>query len=103
VRFFILLFQIQVYFSINFRANLNAQNAGNGISGLQISKGVCPPETPLFMLGMFATHVTFSHSYPPEYIISQKGPFSKNAPQGKSLKKTLTNIPKKTIKCLFTY
>jgi hypothetical protein len=32
-------------FSINFGANLNVQNAGNGISVLQISKhflGVCP-------------------------------------------------------------
>ena len=27
--------------SINFRANLDAQNAENGISGLQISKSLC--------------------------------------------------------------
>ena len=30
--------------SINFRANLNAQNAGNGISRLQMSGGVCPTD-----------------------------------------------------------
>jgi hypothetical protein len=40
------------------------------------------PQTPLFMLGMSATHVAFGHCYPPliYIIISQKGPFSKNAP-----------------------
>ena len=42
--------------SINFGANLDAQNAGNGISVPQIS----PP----FMRGMLATHVTFSHCCP---------------------------------------
>jgi hypothetical protein len=48
-------------------------------------------QTPLFMRGMSATHVAFSRSYPPLiYSISQKGPFSKNAPPpGKSLKKAL--------------
>ena len=48
---------------INFGANLDAQNAGNDISGIQISKifwGSTPPD--------------------PRPIISQKGPFSKNAP-----------------------
>jgi hypothetical protein len=36
--------------SINFRANLDTQNAGNGISGLQISKicwGNMPPDPPI--------------------------------------------------------
>jgi hypothetical protein len=46
--------------SVNFRANLDAQNepqnAGNGISGLQISK----------KFGEYAlTHVAFGHWYPP--------------------------------------
>ena len=53
--------------SINFGANLDAQNAGNGIPVLQISKIFCgrtPPDHP-FMRGMLATHVTFSHCYPP--------------------------------------
>ena len=52
VRFFLHLFQIQVYIvSINFGANLDAQNAGNYISGIQISKiflGSTPPD-PSFM------------------------------------------------------
>jgi hypothetical protein len=52
--------------SINFGATLDAQNAGNGISVLQISKifwRSTPPDPP-FMRGMLATHVTFSHCYP---------------------------------------
>jgi hypothetical protein len=52
--------------SINFGATLDAQNAGNGISVLQISKIFCgstPPDPP-FMRGMLATHVTLSHCYP---------------------------------------
>jgi hypothetical protein len=41
----------------------------------------------------------------PSNILSQKGTFSKNAPltRGKILKKVLSSISKKTIKCLFTY
>ena len=53
--------------SINFGANLDAQNAGNAISVLQISKiflGEYTPRPP-FMRGMLATHVAFSHCYPP--------------------------------------
>jgi hypothetical protein len=43
-----------------------------------------------------------------KFHISQKGTFKKNPPPpsphtGKSLKKALTSIPKKAIKCLFTY
>jgi hypothetical protein len=42
--------------SINFRADLDAQNAGNGIFGLQISK---------FFGGEYDhTHVTIGHYYP---------------------------------------
>jgi hypothetical protein len=83
--------------SLNIRVNLNAQNAGNGISGLQISN--------IFWGNMPPNPVAFSHSYPPLMNISQKGTFSKNAPltRGKILKKPLTSIPKNTIKCLFRY
>jgi hypothetical protein len=38
VRFFPSFISNASIVSINFRANLDAQNAGNGISGLQISK-----------------------------------------------------------------
>jgi hypothetical protein len=77
-------------FSINFGANLNAQNAGNGISVLQISKifwGVCPRPS-------YSCVVCRPHTWPSAvpihlwYMISQKRPFSKNAtPHGKILKK----------------
>jgi hypothetical protein len=43
--------------SINFRANWDAQNAENGISGLQISNH--------FLLENAHTHVAFGHYYPP--------------------------------------
>jgi hypothetical protein len=52
--------------SINFRANLDAQNAGNCISGLQISK--------MFLGSRYVGQMAI----PYKYIISQKGPFSKN-------------------------
>jgi hypothetical protein len=62
---------------------LNAQNAGNDISVLQISKnfwGVCP-RPPLFMRGMSATHVAFSRSYPPLiYYLTERSLFKKCAP-----------------------
>jgi hypothetical protein len=62
--------------TINFGANLDAQNAGNDISGIQISKifwGSTRPDPP-FMRGILATHVAFSHCYP------NLNPFLKNAP-----------------------
>jgi hypothetical protein len=74
---------------INFGANLDAQNAGNYISGIQISKFFCgstPPDPP-FMCGILATHVDFSHCYPPLIYYLTESPFSKNAPHGKILKK----------------
>ena len=78
--------------SINFRANLDAQNAGNGISVLQISKffwGVQTP--PQFMRSMLATHVAFSHCYPPLiYYLTERSLFKKcPPPTEKSLKKAL--------------
>jgi hypothetical protein len=49
VRFFLYLFQNTSIVRINFGANLDAQNAGNDISGIQISKiiwGVLPQTDP---------------------------------------------------------
>ena len=71
--------------SINFGANLDAQNAGKDISGIQISKnfwGSTPPDLPLpFMRGILVTHVAFSHCYPPSNILShRKVPFQKMPP-----------------------
>ena len=44
------------------------------------SAGVCS-QTPLYMRGMSATHMAFSHCLSPSNILSHiKGPFSKNAP-----------------------
>jgi hypothetical protein len=78
--------------SINFGANLDAQNAGNAISVLQISQillGEYTPKPP-FMRGMLATHVAFSHCYPPLiYYFTERSLFKKCPPTGKSLKKAL--------------
>jgi hypothetical protein len=83
--------------SINFGANLDAQNAGNGIPVLQISKiflGSTPPDPP-FMRGMLATHVTFSHCYPPLiYYLTERSLFKKcPPPHGKILKKGPASFP----------
>jgi hypothetical protein len=82
---------------INFRANLDAQNAGNCISGLQISKifwGVSH-QTPLFMLGMSATHGLPPLLYPLIYYLTERSLFKKCPPKGKSLKKALYLHPGK--------
>jgi hypothetical protein len=76
--------------SINFGAHLDAQNAGNGISVLQISKifgGSKPPDPPIH--AWYVGHTRgLQPLLSPSYIILQKGPFSKNAPpHGKILKK----------------
>jgi hypothetical protein len=65
VRFFPSFISNTNIVSINFRANLDAQNAVNGISGFQFFSGAVCPQTPLFMLGMSVTHVAFCHCYPP--------------------------------------
>jgi hypothetical protein len=78
--------------SINFRAKLGSQNAGNGISVLQISKcsGEYTPDPPPFMRGILATHVAFSYCYPPLiYYLTERSLFKKCLPTGKSLKKAL--------------
>jgi hypothetical protein len=77
---------------INFGANLDAQNAGNDISGIQISNifwGSTPQTPPPFMRGILATNVAFSHCYPPLiYYITERSLFKKcPPPHGKILKK----------------
>jgi hypothetical protein len=48
--------------SINFRANLDAQNAGNCISGLQISfSGGLYPQTPLGIHEWYVGHMAIPH------------------------------------------
>jgi hypothetical protein len=78
-------------FSIHFGANLDAQNAGNGISVLQISKlfwGSTPPEdTPIH-----AWYVGLTRGLQPLLSLSnilshRKVPFKKMPPHGKILKK----------------
>ena len=68
--------------SITFRANLNAQNAGNGISGLQNFTN---------FLGEYGLQPFLSLSN----ISHRKLPCP---PTGKSLKKALTSIAKKNYK-----
>jgi hypothetical protein len=73
------------------RANLNAQNAGNGISGLQILKlfwGNMPPEP-----------VAFSHSYPSLiYYLTERSLFKKfPPPHGKILKRCPDQYTKKKL------
>ena len=87
-------YEVSYIVSINFRANLDAQNAGNrmqeiafpGFKFQTFSGGVCPPD-PLGIHAWYVSHMAIPHLY----IISQKGPFSKNAPPPteKSLKKAL--------------
>ena len=78
-------FKYKYIVRINFGANLDAQNAGNDISGIQISKifwGSTPQTPP-------PIHVWYID--PPSNILShRKVPFQKMPPPtGKSLKKAL--------------
>jgi hypothetical protein len=72
---------------------LDAQNAGNDISGIQVStifwRSTLPD--PPFMRGILATHVAFSHCYPPLiYYLTERSLFKKcPPPHGKTLKKAL--------------
>jgi hypothetical protein len=69
---------------INFGANLDVQNAVNDISGIQISKifwGSTSPDPP-FMRAILATHVAFSHCYPPPiYYLTERSLFKKCPPR----------------------
>jgi hypothetical protein len=76
--------------NINFGANLDAQDVGNGISVLQISKifwGSTPPEDPPFMCGMLATRDLQPLLSPSNILSHRKVPFQKMPPHGKILKK----------------
>jgi hypothetical protein len=55
------------------------------------SGGVLPQtDPPPFMRGILATHVAFSHCYPPLiYYLTERSLFKKCPPTGKSLKKAL--------------
>ena len=56
-----------------------------GFKFQKFSGGVLP-KTPPFMRGILATHVAFSHCYPP---LTERSLFKKCPPTGKSLKKAL--------------
>jgi hypothetical protein len=78
--------------SINFGANLDAQNAGNGISVLQISKnsgGVHPQPPPIHAWYIGHTRGLQPLLSPSNILSHRKVPFQKMPPTGKSLKKTL--------------
>ena len=75
--------------SINFRANLDVQNARNGISGLQISKifwGSIPTDPPIHAWYVGHT-MAFAHCYPPQiYYLTERSLFKKCPPHRKILK-----------------
>ena len=81
--------------SINFGANLDAQNAGNGIPVLQISKIFCgsaPPDPPPIHAWYVGHTRDLQPLLSPSNILShRKVPFQKCPlpPTGKSLKKAL--------------
>jgi hypothetical protein len=103
VRFFLLLFQIQVItcnklVSINFRANLDARNSGNtgnGIFGLQISKLFwvsLPPDPPIHARYVGHTRGLRPLPSPSDIVSHRKVPFQPPPPpppppQGKPLKR----------------
>ena len=73
--------------SINFRANLDAQNAGNDISGIQISKifwGSTPPIRAWYIGHTRGLQPLLS---PFNILSHRKVPFQKMPPHGKILKK----------------
>jgi hypothetical protein len=79
--------------SINFEANLEAQNAGNDISGIQISKifwGSTPPDSPpIHALYIGHTRGLQPLLSPSNILSHRKVPFQKMPPppHGKILKK----------------
>jgi hypothetical protein len=87
-------YEVSYIVSINLRANLDAQNAGNCISGLQISfsGGLCPrPPRDSCM-------VCRPHGYPPLiYYLTERSLFKKCSPHGKILKKGSDKISNKVV------
>ena len=78
--------------SINFGANLDAQNAGNGIPVLQISKnfwGSTPQDPPIHAWYVGHTRDLQPLLPPLIYYLTERSLFKKCPPTGKSLKKAL--------------
>jgi hypothetical protein len=93
-------YEVSYIVSINFRASLDAQNAGNCISGLQISNifwGSMPSDPP-----RDSCVVCQPHGYPPLiYYLTERSLF-KNAPPPtteKSLKEALIKSRTKLFMC----
>jgi hypothetical protein len=82
---------------------LDAQNAGNDISGIKNFLGEYTPRPlPTFMRGILATNVAFSHCYPPLiYYLTERSIFKKCPPTGKSLKKALAHTTQITVVSLW--
>ena len=93
-----IIYEVSYTVSINFRANLDAQNAGNCISGLQISNifwGSMPPDPP-----RDSCVVCRPHGYPPLiYDFTERSLFKKCSPpsNGKPLKKGPDKISNKVV------
>jgi hypothetical protein len=93
VRFFPSFISNTSIVSINFRADLDAQNAGNCISGLQISNifwGSKPPDPPIHAWYVGHTHGLPPLLYPLIYYLTERSLFEKWPPTGKSLKEALS-------------
>ena len=76
--------------SINFRGNLDAQNAANWISGLQISKIFCgskPPDPPIHAWYVGHTHGLPPLLYPQIYYLTERSLFKKCPPPRENPKK----------------
>jgi hypothetical protein len=72
-------YEVSYIVSINFRANLDAQNAGNCISGLQISNIFCGTMRPDAPRGSCV--VCQPHGYPPLiYYLTERSLFKKCSP-----------------------
>ena len=90
VRFFPSFISNTSIVSINFRANLDAQNAANCISGLQISNifwGSKPPDPPIHAWYVGHTHGLPPLPYPLIYYLTERSLFKKCPPHGKILKR----------------
>jgi hypothetical protein len=73
---------------------LDAQNAGNDISGIQISKNL------VYWRGILATHVAFSHCYPPLiYYLTERSLFKKCPPPLTGKKALQTDANTHTLFC----
>ena len=86
--------------SIDFRANLDAQNAGNGISGLQISKMFWVSilsDPPIHARYVGHTRGLRPLLSPLIYYLTERSLFKKFPPTGKSLKKVVQLLKKVTL------